>query len=148
MRHVNNIPTMQFFSGISRNILSKSLGLLSLEKAFDFWKNSLWNTRYTPYQHVIFIAQSGWWVSLKDMLICEQNKFVHLILNFSRSVYNHEQNRLWECNGLVQCSLDSEPNMFSITVNLVALCQLNCLTTKPIWALEAFKLPRLCSAFT
>ena len=137
IRHVNNIPTMQFFSGISRNILSKSSGLSSLEHAFEIWKNSLWKTRYTHYfwKHVSFIAQNGWYISSKNMLIREQNRFVHIVLNFSRSVYNHVQNRLWECNGLVQCSLQSLSLilniLFSIKVNLVAPCQLNCLTSKP-----------------
>ena len=45
IRHVDNIPTMQFFTGISRNILSKSYKMLSLtECVWDFLNNALWDT--------------------------------------------------------------------------------------------------------
>ena len=42
--HVYNIPTMQFFIGISRNTLSKSYTLLLTECVWEFQKNALWDT--------------------------------------------------------------------------------------------------------
>ena len=46
-RHVNNIPTMQFFTGISRNTLSKSY-MLSLTECLwehrEHRNNGLWDT--------------------------------------------------------------------------------------------------------
>ena len=48
--HFNNIPTMQFFTGIPRNILSKSYTLSLTECAWDFHNNALWDT----HQHALF----------------------------------------------------------------------------------------------
>ena len=42
--HVNNIPKMQFFSGISRNTQSKSYMLPLTECVWDFQNNELWDT--------------------------------------------------------------------------------------------------------
>ena len=44
IRHVDNIPTMQFFSGISRNTQSKSYMLSLTECVRDFQNNALWDT--------------------------------------------------------------------------------------------------------
>ena len=42
--HVNNIPTMQFLSGISRNTQSKSYMLSLTECVWNFQNNALWET--------------------------------------------------------------------------------------------------------
>ena len=42
--HVNNIPTMQSFTGISRNTQSKSYMLSLTECIWEFWNNALWDT--------------------------------------------------------------------------------------------------------
>ena len=42
--HVNNIPTMQFFTGISRNTQSKSDMLSLTECVWEFRNNALWDT--------------------------------------------------------------------------------------------------------
>ena len=42
--HVNNIPTMQFFTGISQNTQSKSYMLSLTGCAWDFQNNVLWDT--------------------------------------------------------------------------------------------------------
>ena len=39
--HVNNIPTMQFFNGISGNTQSKSYMLLLTECVWDFQNNAM-----------------------------------------------------------------------------------------------------------
>ena len=47
--HVNNIPTMQFFSGISIKtcMLSTELVMLSLtESVWEFQNNALWDTHH------------------------------------------------------------------------------------------------------
>ena len=44
IRHVNNIPTMQYFTGISRNTQSKSYMLPLTECDWDFQNNALWDT--------------------------------------------------------------------------------------------------------
>ena len=41
--HVNNIPTMQFFDGISRNTQSKSYMLSLTECVREFRNNPLWD---------------------------------------------------------------------------------------------------------
>ena len=49
--HVNNIPTKQFFTGISRNTQSKFYNTLSLpECVWDFRNKALWDT----HQHALF----------------------------------------------------------------------------------------------
>ena len=53
--HVNNIPTMQFFTWIARNTLSKSQ-MLSLTKCvWDFQNNALWDTH--PLLYVLLGVQ-------------------------------------------------------------------------------------------
>ena len=42
--HVNNIPTMQFFTRISSNTMSKSYMLSLTESVWDFQNNGLWDT--------------------------------------------------------------------------------------------------------
>ena len=42
--HVNNIPTMQFLTGISRNIQSKLYMLSLTECNWDSQNNALWDT--------------------------------------------------------------------------------------------------------
>ena len=42
--HVNNIPTIQFFIGISRNTQSKSYMLSLTECVWDFQNDALWDT--------------------------------------------------------------------------------------------------------
>ena len=42
--HSNNIPTMQFFTGISRNTQSKSYMLSLTECDWEFRDNALWDT--------------------------------------------------------------------------------------------------------
>ena len=42
--HVNNIPTMQFFTQISRNTKSKAYMLSLSECVWDFQNNALWHT--------------------------------------------------------------------------------------------------------
>ena len=42
--HVSNIPTMQFFTGISRNTQSKSSMLSVTECVWDFQNNASWDT--------------------------------------------------------------------------------------------------------
>ena len=42
--HVNNIPTMQFFTGISGNTQSKLYTLQSAECVWDFQNDALWDT--------------------------------------------------------------------------------------------------------
>mgnify|MGYP001795320705 CR=1 FL=1 len=42
--HVNNIPTMHFFRGISRNTQSKLYMLSLTECVWDFQHNALWDT--------------------------------------------------------------------------------------------------------
>ena len=44
MGHVNNIPTMQLFIGISRNTQSKSYMLSLTGCVWDFQNNALWDT--------------------------------------------------------------------------------------------------------
>ena len=46
IRHVNEIPTMQLFSGIFRNTRSKSYVLSLTERVWDFQNNALWDTYY------------------------------------------------------------------------------------------------------
>ena len=41
--HVNNIPTMQFFTGISRNTQSKSYRLSLTECVWEFQNNASWD---------------------------------------------------------------------------------------------------------
>ena len=43
--HGNNIPEMQFFTGISRNSQSKSYKLSLTECALNFKNNALWDTQ-------------------------------------------------------------------------------------------------------
>ena len=43
-RHVNNIPTMHLFTGISRNTQSKLCMLSLTECVWDFRNNALWDT--------------------------------------------------------------------------------------------------------
>ena len=53
--HVNNIPTMQFPSGVSRrNTQSKSDMLSLTEYVWDFQNNALWSFVNMPYVIVIF----------------------------------------------------------------------------------------------
>ena len=42
--HVNYIPAMQFFAGISRNTQSKSYMLSLTQCVWDFQNNALWDT--------------------------------------------------------------------------------------------------------
>ena len=42
--HVNNVPTMQFFTGISRNTETKSYMLSFTECVWEFRSNALWDT--------------------------------------------------------------------------------------------------------
>ena len=42
--HANNIPTMQLFTGISRNIQSKSYTLSLTECVREFRNHALWDT--------------------------------------------------------------------------------------------------------
>ena len=42
--HVSNIPTMHFFTAISRNTQSKSYLLSLIECVWDFQNNALWDT--------------------------------------------------------------------------------------------------------
>ena len=52
--HVNNIPAIQFFTGISRNVQSKSYTMLTLmECVWDFQNNALWDTHW----HALFSKQ-------------------------------------------------------------------------------------------
>ena len=44
--HVNNISTMQFFTGISRNTQSKSYILSLTECVWEFQNNALWDNVY------------------------------------------------------------------------------------------------------
>ena len=46
---VNNIPTRQFFTGVTRNTPSKSYMLSLAECVWDFQNSELWNT----HQHVL-----------------------------------------------------------------------------------------------
>ena len=48
--HVNNIPTMQFFTGISRNTKSKLYMLSLTECVGDSQNNALWDI----HEHVLF----------------------------------------------------------------------------------------------
>ena len=50
--HVYNIPTMQFFTGISRYTQSKSYMLSLTESVWEFRNNALWDT----HQHVLLQA--------------------------------------------------------------------------------------------
>ena len=50
--HVNNIPTMRFFNGISRNTYSKSYMLSLTEWVQAFQCNALWDT----HQHALFVG--------------------------------------------------------------------------------------------
>ena len=53
--HVNNIPTMQFFTEISRNTQSKSYNMLSFtECVWDFQNNALWDTK----KHALLLWQT------------------------------------------------------------------------------------------
>ena len=52
--HVNNIPTMQFFTGISRIPQSKSYMLSLTESVWDFQYNALWDT----HAHALFCVYS------------------------------------------------------------------------------------------
>ena len=52
--HVNNIPTMQFFTGISRNTQSKSYMLSLTECVWEFQNNALWDTCL----HALFMSMS------------------------------------------------------------------------------------------
>ena len=47
--HVNNIPTMHFFTGISRNTQSKSYMLSLTECVWKFRNNELWDLINMPY---------------------------------------------------------------------------------------------------
>ena len=51
--HVNNIPTMQNFTGISRNTRSKSYVLSLTECVWEFQNNALWDT----HEHALFHEQ-------------------------------------------------------------------------------------------
>lgn len=44
--HVNNVPTMQFFTGISRNTQSKPYMLSMTEWVWEFRNDALWDTHY------------------------------------------------------------------------------------------------------
>ena len=44
--HVNNVPTMQFFTGISRNTETKSYMLSFTECVWEFRSNALWDTLF------------------------------------------------------------------------------------------------------
>ena len=44
-RDVNNIPRMQYFTGISRNTQSKSYMLSLTECVWKFQNNALWDTQ-------------------------------------------------------------------------------------------------------
>ena len=44
IEHVNNIPTMQYFNGTSRNTQSKLYMWSSTECVWDFQNNALWDT--------------------------------------------------------------------------------------------------------
>ena len=52
--HVNNIPKMQFVTGISRNAPSQSYMLSLTECVWDFQNNSLWDT----YLHALLVRIS------------------------------------------------------------------------------------------
>ena len=54
---VNNIPTMQFFFGISRNTQSKSYMLSLTECVWDFQNIALWDTHYM-YNVSLWISRS------------------------------------------------------------------------------------------
>ena len=45
LRHINNIPIMQFFTGTSRITQSKSYVLSLTECVWEFRNNALWNSR-------------------------------------------------------------------------------------------------------
>ena len=98
LRHVNNIPTMQYFTGISRNTQSKSYMLSLSECVWDFHNNALWDTlfdsnlmkkmelhcpscfRRSPTelkQSDLFLAsicqeKGNWWVKLFELWIWKQ----------------------------------------------------------------------------
>ena len=50
--HVNNIPIMQFFTGITRNTQPKSYMLSLTECVWDFQNNALWETLITPFSPI------------------------------------------------------------------------------------------------
>ena len=50
MKYVNNIPTTQFFTGISRNTLTKSYRLSLTECVWDSQDHTLWDT----HKHALF----------------------------------------------------------------------------------------------
>ena len=54
--HVNNIPTMQFFPGISRNSQSKSQMLSLTECVWDIQNNALWDTHCLLSELVTHLA--------------------------------------------------------------------------------------------
>ena len=74
--HVNKIPTMQFFTEISRNTQSKSYIRLSLtECVWEFRNNALWDTHkhcpiVSPLCHSIFYR------SLQKSMILSIQKLV------------------------------------------------------------------------
>ena len=53
--HVNKIPTMQFFSGISRNAQSKLYMLSLTECVGDFQNNALWDTHLHSIRKGFFL---------------------------------------------------------------------------------------------
>ena len=72
---VNNIPTMQFFTGISRN--TQSTHMLSMtECVWEFQNNALWDT----LQHALLVGIGGWLLLIWRVWEANSTCFMKLLL--------------------------------------------------------------------
>ena len=62
--HVNSIPAIEFFSGISRNTQSKSYKLSLTECVWEFRNDALWDTHY----HAILKLHSHFYRNIYHIL--------------------------------------------------------------------------------
>ena len=93
--HVNSIPTIQFFTGISRNTQSKLYMLSLTECAWDFQNNALWDSHQHALFSVIITIYKYWYLTVYSaphlspvstlsksyLIICIQNPAI-IITNY------------------------------------------------------------------
>ena len=83
---VNNIPTMHFFTGISKYSQSKSHRLSLTKYALEFWNEALWDTHKHALLHVqVWSTYGGSWL-ITNIFRNPSDAFLSLSINLLYSL--------------------------------------------------------------
>ena len=104
--HVNNIPTMQLFTGISRYTESKLYMLSLTECIWDFQNNALWDT----HQHTLLTEREAK-KSLANLETEQSELFIAITVTHAQEGLNHHNSS----NYKLQMEHNKDWNQYIIT---------------------------------